>query len=81
MDIGILCVRVQSQTFVVLILCLLWHQLLVASLSLVIWINVDPFIGDPFCAMSDHAASMQGIFILLSNPTYVEKKKKKFNFG
>lgn len=74
MDIRTLYVRVQSQTFVIFVLWLLWNQLLVARLPLVIWINVDPFIGDPLSALGDHAASMQSVFILLSHPTYWEKK-------
>lgn len=62
-------VWVQSQTIIIFVLWMLCNQLLVANLSLIIRINVDPFICHPFDAMSDHAASVQSILILLSDPT------------
>ena len=70
MDIRTLCVWVHNHTFIILFLWLLCNQLLVASLPLVIRINVDPFICDPLSAVGDHAAPMQSVFILLAHPTY-----------
>lgn len=73
MDIRTSYVRVQSQTLIIPVLWLLWNQLLVPNLTQIIWINVDPFICNPLDAMGDDTASMQSIFILLSDPTCWKK--------
>lgn len=73
MDVRTSYVRVQSQTLIILVLWLLWNQLLVPNLTQIIWINVNPFICNPLDAMGDDTASMQSIFILLSDPPYWKK--------
>lgn len=71
--------NVRVHTLLVLVLRLLRHQLLIASLPLVIRIDVDPFIGDPFGALGDDTAAVQSVFVLLAHPTCWRTKLLSLN--
>lgn len=57
--------------------CVSSHLLLELELSSLIGINVDPVVGNPLCPFGDQAASMQGIFIQVSNPACGKIKAMK----
>ena len=51
-----------------LLLCGLGDQLLVPDLPLVVWVDVDPLVGDPLGPPRHHAASVQRVLVLLAHP-------------
>lgn len=66
---GVMLVVAEHQTILVILLVWrLWHLLLVADLPLVVWVDVDPFVGDPLGSPRHHTASMQRVSVLLPHP-------------